>query len=291
MPMSLTRSFVTLALLAGLAFPAQAQNRTDMQMFADMRMLQETVQKLQLTVNILLEQLKATNAQVDANRTLAQKLHAEQVVQIKDIASTVSVMNEKLADSSVNVLKLTQEMSSIRSAIAMQSTLLNQILGLLQPPAAPTVPPGGGTGSETPPSAGGVAMPASPAAHYNEAWGYYTANKFELAIQAYEEALQKFPDWPDAANAQLNIANSLYQLKRDKEAVQAFNVVITKYKNSDVVPDAYFNQGLAYERLGQKANALKNYELILKQYPKSDAALLAKQGVARVKGTEDGQEP
>ncbi|HEX7779445.1 MAG TPA: tetratricopeptide repeat protein, partial [Vicinamibacterales bacterium] len=191
--MSLTRSIVTVALLAGLAAPAHAQNRTDMQMFADIRMLQETVQKLQLSVNILLEQLKATNAQVDANRNFAQKLHAEQVVQIKDIAQTVSVMNEKLADSSVNVLKLTQEMGSIRSAIAMQATLLNQILGLLQPPLSPTVPPGGGTGSETAAPPPGASIPASPAAHYNDAWGYYTANKYELAIQAYEEALQKFP--------------------------------------------------------------------------------------------------
>ena len=279
MPMSLTRSIATLALLAACAAPAHAQNRTEMQMVADMRMLQETVQKLQLTVNVLMEQLRATNTQVDANRNFAQKLHAEQMVQVKDIASTVAVLNEKLADSSVNVLKLTQEMSSIRSAIAMQSTLLNQILGLLQPPAPP---PGGGTGTETPPG-GSAAMPASPAAHYNEAWGYYTANKFDLAIQAYDEALQKFPDWPDAPNAQLNIGNAYYQLKRDKEAIKAFDVVITKYKNADAVPDAYFGQGLAYERLGQKSNALKNYELIIKQFPKSDAALLAKQGIARVK--------
>jgi tol-pal system protein YbgF len=282
--MRLTRSLLILLLLAGAAVPAHAQNRQDLQMLADMRLLQENVAKLQLTVNVLLEQLKATNAQVDANKNLAQKLHAEQMVQIKDIAQNMSVLNEKLADSSVNVLKLTQEMSSIRSAIAMQSTLLNQILGLLQPPLAPTIPPGGGTGGETtPPVPGSVIMPASPAAHYNEAWGYYTANKFDLAIQAYQDALQKFPDWPDAPIAQLNIGNAYYQLRRDKEAIQAFNVVITKYRNHDTVPEAYFGQGLAYERLGQKANALKNYEFIIKQYPKSDAALLAKQGITRVK--------
>ena len=282
--MRLTRSLLILLLLAGAGVPAHAQNRQDLQMLADMRLLQENVAKLQLTVNVLLEQLKATNGQVDANKNLAQKLHAEQMVQIKDIAQNMSVLNEKLADSSVNVLKLTQEMSSIRSAIAMQSTLLNQILGLLQPPLAPTIPPGGGTGGETtPPPAGSASMPASPAAHYNEAWGYYTANKFDLAIQAYEEALQKFPDWPDAPIAQLNIGNAYYQLRRDKEAIQAFNVVITKYRNSDAVPEAYFGQGLAYERLGQKANALKNYELIIARYPKSDAALLAKQGITRVK--------
>ncbi len=284
MPMRVTQSLLALALLLAVSTPARAQNRTDMQMFADMRMLQETVQKLQLSVNTLMEQIKTTTAQVDANKNLAQKLYAEQAVQVKDIASTVAVLNEKLADTSVNVLKLTQEMGSIRSAIAMQSTLLNQILGLLQPPAAPAIPPGGGTGTETPPAAGSSAgMPTSPAAHYNEAWGYYTANKFELAIQAYEEALQKFPDWPDAAIAQLNIGNAYYQLRKDKEAIQAFNVVISKYKSSDAVPEAYFGQGLAYERLNQKANALKNYELIITRFPKSDAALLAKQGIARVK--------
>jgi tol-pal system protein YbgF len=275
---------LTLLLFAGLSAPAGAQNRQDLQMLADMRLLQENVAKLQLTVNILLEQIKATNAQVDANRNLAQKLHAEQMVQIRDIAQNMSVLNEKLADSSVNVLKLTQEMGSLRSAIAMQSTLLNQILGLLQPPQAPTIPPGGGTGGETgAPPPGSASMPASPAAHYNEAWGYYTANKFDLAIQAYEDALQKFPEWPDAAIAQLNIGNAYYQLRKDKEAIQAFNVVITKYRNSDAVPEAYFGQGLAYERLGQKANALKNYQLIINRYPKSDAALLAKQGITRVK--------
>jgi tol-pal system protein YbgF len=275
---------LTLLLLAGVPAPAGAQNRQDLQMLADMRLLQENVAKLQLTVNTLIEQLKATNAQVDANKNLAQKLHAEQMVLIKDTAQNMSVLNEKLADSSVNVLKLSQEMGSLRSAIAMQSTLLNQILGLLQPPQAPAIPPGGGTGGETgPPPPGSASMPASPAAHYNEAWGYYTANKFDLAIQAYEEALQKFPEWPDAAIAQLNIGNAYYQLRRDKEAIQAFNVVITKYRNSDAVPEAYFGQGLAYERLGQKANALKNYQLIIERYPKSDAALLAKQGITRVK--------
>jgi tol-pal system protein YbgF len=284
MPMNRTRLPIILVLVAGLTAPAYAQNKTDMQLFADMRMLQETVAKLQLSVNVLLEQIKATNAQVDANRNLAQKLHAEQMVLIKDTASTLAVLNEKLADSSVNVLKLTQEMGSIRSAIAMQATLLNQILGLLQPPLSPAVPPGGGTGAETAGPPAGGSIPASPAAHYNEAWGYYTANKYELAIQAYEEALQKFPDWPDAPSAQLNIGNAYYQLKKHKEAVQAFNVVITKYKNSDAVPDAYFGQGLAYEALNQKANALKNYQLILDRYPKSDAALLAKAGLNRVKG-------
>jgi tol-pal system protein YbgF len=279
--MNLKHTFVVCGMLAAIAAPAHAQNRTELQMVADVRMLQETVNKLQLAVNVLMEQLKATNAQVESTKNLAQKLHAEQMVQIKDIGSTNAVLNEKLADSSVNVLKLTQEMSAIRSAISMQSTLLNQILGLLQP-AAP--PPGGGTATDQPtPATPGAAMPSSPASHYNEAWGYYTANKFELAIQAYEEALQKFPDWPDAPNAQLNIGNAYYQLKRDKEAIQAFAVVISKYRSSDAVPDAYFGQGLAYERLNQKANALKNYELIIKQYPKSDAALLAKQGIARVK--------
>jgi tol-pal system protein YbgF len=165
----------------------------------------------------------------------------------------------------------------------MQSTLLNQILGLLQP-AAP--PPGGGTATDQPvPANPAAALPSSPASHYNEAWGYYTANKFDLAIQAYEEALQKFPDWPDAPNAQLNIGNAYYQLKRDKEAIQAFAVVISKYRSSDAVPDAYFGQGLAYERSCQLTNASKNYELIVKQYPKSDAALLAKQGITRIKNS------
>jgi tol-pal system protein YbgF len=282
--MTLKRFSLAVLLLAGLSVPAHAQNKQDMQMFADLRMLQESVQKLQLTVNTLIEQLKGTNTQVDANRNQVQKVYADLRLQNEAIASAVATLNEKQADSSVNVLKLTQEMASIRGALTIQSTMLNQIIGLLQPPIATVIPPGGETPAGATPAPGGSALPASPATHYNEAWGYYTANKFNLAIDAYEEALKKFPEWPDAPNAQVNIGNAYYQLRKDKDAVAAFNLVLTKYKDSDAVPDALFGQGLAYERLGQKALALKNYERIMSQYPRSDAAILAKTVINRVKG-------
>ena len=66
--------FVTFAVALGVAAPAAAQNREHQQMFADLRMLQEQVQQLRLTVNTLAEAVKTIATKQDEQANAVRKV-------------------------------------------------------------------------------------------------------------------------------------------------------------------------------------------------------------------------
>jgi tol-pal system protein YbgF len=295
--MTYTR-FAAAVVLVGL-FPAMAgaQNREHQQIFADLRMIQEQVQRLQQAVNALAEQAQATDKRLDDQARQVTKGFADQGVLIDALSGNVNTVRENLSTNTVTVNRLTQELQAIRQGLGMQSTMLNDILRLLTPPQAmaepgaagavttpPGIPPTAPPVQTVPPpvTGGGVAMPPSPQEYFNTAWGYYSNGQYELAIEGFDDYLAKFPDSPDAPRAQSFIGDAYYQLGRFNEAVAAQGKVIANYKNSEQVPSAYYSQGLAYQALGKKQEAINNYQLIRKQFPGSEAEVLAVQSLKQL---------
>jgi tol-pal system protein YbgF len=284
---------IVTALLALLlaASPAAAQNREHQQLFAEIRILQEQVQRLQLALNTALSQVGETNTRLDAATADTRKGFADQKVLIDALATSLRTLTEREGEGAVRVAQLTQEMKAIRDGLSMQQKMLNDILNLLQPAVMAATEPGaagaagagagGGEGAAAPPRP--TSIPPSPASYYNAAWGYYASNQFDLAIEACQEALKRFPDSPEAPRAQMTIGESYFYMgQHSKEALEAFTVVITKYKDSDQVPEAYYKQGLTYEQLGQKESARKSYEQVRTTYPDSTAAIFATQALRRL---------
>jgi len=279
---------VSLALVGCLAMatPALAQNREHMQMFGDLRMLQEQLARVQQAINLLAEQLKSTNARVDAQGNETRKGFADQKVAIDAIAGTVRVLTEKESESSVRVAQFATELKSIRDGLVMQQTMLNEILNLLQPAPLPGVagdPAAAAAGGTVPPRPGGT-VPPSPAAYYNQIFGYYASNQFDFAIEAAEAALKQFPDAPQAPRAQMTIGDSYLALGKNREALAAFTALISKYPSSEEVPEAYYRQGLAYQALGQKEQARKSYNKVITDYPNSLVATLAATALKKMGG-------
>lgn len=295
------RTFVvqTLLLLA-LTLPAaaaSAQNREHQQLFAEIRILQEQVQRLQLALNTALDQVGETNKRMDAAAGDTITGFANQKVLIDALAGSLRALTEREGEATVRVAQLTQEMKAIRDGLSMQQTMLNEILNLLQPAIAaattdPTAAAAAGAAGETVPAVRtGTAIPPSPASYYNAAWGYYASNQFDLAIEACREALKRFPESPEAPRAQMTIGEAyLYMGQHSKEALQAFTAVIANYKDSDQVPEAYYKQGLTYEQLGQKESARKSYEQVRTAFPESTAAIFATQALKRLGYIKNFQE-
>src|SRR6185369_5379620 len=122
MPSRSPSVFIALVLfVAALVTPsaARAQNRAELQMNADLRMLQEQVSKLQLSVNQLTELVKATNKRLDDNADANVKAFANQQLLISNITTTLRTMGEKLDDNTGRVSKLSQEFTAIRDGIRM----------------------------------------------------------------------------------------------------------------------------------------------------------------------------
>jgi tol-pal system protein YbgF len=289
MMMNGTRVIAATAALALLPVAAAAQNREHQQIFGDLRMLQEQIAKLQLTANVLGEQVQAVNKRIDAQAADSVKAFAEQRLIITTLASTVSTVREKLEDNTVRVSQVTTEMGAIREGLRLLTDQLNQLLGLLQPAnmpgATPPDPAAGAAAGAPPPGAGGqpigsVRLPASPLTVFKDSLADYMGARYELAISGFKDFLDKFPQTPDAPRAQLYIGDSYSALKRYKEALAAYAEVVAKYKDSEAAREALFSQGNTYLLMNMRPEAEKTFRQIIGQYPTSDQAVFARQRLA-----------
>jgi tol-pal system protein YbgF len=265
----------TVTLWLALAGSAAAQNRAELQMNADLRMLQESVSRLQLATNQLAEQLKVMNKRLDDQSSSTQKQVADVRMLVSNLANTVNIVREKVDDNTVRVSQLGQELPAIRSGLGMVATQLNTLVGLLQPPVNPTdpnAPPGSAPGQ-----IGAVQLPDSPTAIFQAAMSDYIANRFPLAIEGFTQYVTDNPASPKAAEAQFYIGMAYFNDKKGKEAIDAFDRVVKNYKGSPQVPDAMFQQALVYVQLGQKGAATKLFQQVAKEFPETSSGMMAKQ--------------
>lgn len=265
----------TVMVWLALAGTPAAQNRAELQMNADMRMIQEQVSRLQLATNQLTEQLKIINKRMDDQSSASQKQVADVRLLITNLANTVNTIREKVDDNTVRVSQLGQELPAIRSGLGMVATQLNTLVGLLQPPVNPTdpnAPPGSSPGQ-----IGNVQLPDSPTAIFQAAMNDYTANRLPLAIEGFTQYVTDYPTSPKAAEAQFYIGMAYFNDKKGKEAIDAFDKVVKNYKGSAQVPDALFQQALVYMQLGQKAAANKLFQQVAKEFPETSSGMMAKQ--------------
>jgi tol-pal system protein YbgF len=280
--------------LALLAWPAagRAQNREHLQLTADLRMLQEQVSRLQLTTNQLAEQIKATNKRLDDLSDANVKQFANQKVILDQAQATLNTLREKMQESDVRASQLTQEVTTIRDNLRALTNQINALVGLLQPSqaAAPPAPDSGASPGGAPTSA--AAQPSDAAADplrplslqpsaseiYARATNdYMSSNRLDLAIEGFREVVQKYPDSPEAANAQFQIGEALYQQGKFREAIPEYQKLIATYKNSQRLADAYYAQGACYQALNQTANAKNMFETVKRLFPGSLPAMMADQ--------------
>lgn len=287
-------ALTTGALLVGLAVPAHAANREHQQLMADIRMLQEQNQQLQLVLATLGDTLKALNAKIDDQSTASRKQFADQKLLIDNLSSDLRVVRERLDENSTRVGTLGQELTSLRDAV---NTLPSQLQ-----PAAPAMVPGpngtmvpapttpGPLGAPSPTTGGaptpGPTAPAAPAGPagglspqrmFDTAQADYAAGQWPLAISGFEQFIRSFPTSDRADDAQFYIGES-YQLDgKFKEAVTAYEKVIADYPSGDRVPQALYKRGVALSLLGENERARESFQQVIRNYPQSEVAVLAKQ--------------
>jgi tol-pal system protein YbgF len=265
--------FLAGVLLLSMPALAGAQNRQELQMSADLRMLQEQLSRLQLETNKLSEQIQIINRRFDDQTSTGQKQTADTRLLINNLQTSLNTVREKLDDNTVRVSQLIQELPAIRSGLGMLATQLNTLVGLLTPndPSAPASSSAGQGGL------GDVKISESPTALFQSAMADYTGNRLSLSIEGFTEFVSKYPDLPQAAEAQFWIGQSHYFQGQYKEAIEAYDKVVKQYKDSEKVPDAYYQQGLSYSALKQPGQAQQIFRMIVKEYPKSTSAILAQQ--------------
>ncbi|MBP7779025.1 MAG: tetratricopeptide repeat protein [Acidobacteria bacterium] len=272
-----------MALVAGFVAtsfsPALAQRRELQQMAADIRILQEQTQLLQNALSGLTDALTVVNQRIDEQTAVTRKTFADAKLQADAAGSDIRVVRERVDDTNVRITSLSQEVQSLRDAIAaMPVPTYSTDLGLPGTGGAPGAPGGAAPGDPAatlPQPAGPNTM--SPSRLYDLAWADYTAGNYDLAVEGFSSYVRSFPKSEFADNAQYYIGESFYQRGKLAEAVDAFGRVISTYPTSDVGGQAYYKRGMCYERLNQPDRAREDYDAVIKALGDTDAGRLAKQ--------------
>lgn len=272
------------------ATPAFAQSRREMQMMADLRMLQEQTQQLQQQLAAALAQigdsLKQLSTRVEDQNGATRKGFADQKLVIDQVNSDLRVVKERVDETNVRITSLSQEVEALRLAIPSYPPPSMPTDPSAVPPASPD--PASGTPGVAPGSAPGAppppAVPAgiSPQRLYDSAWTDYTAGQWNLCIQGFETYLRSFPRSELADDAQFYIGECNYLDGKNAEAMDAYNRLISTYPKGDRVAEAYYKRGMTFERLGQLDEARESWETLIKTFPDSDMARLGKQNLDRL---------
>jgi len=256
--------------------PAAAANREHDQIMADVRMLQEQTQQLQIALGSLTKALEQINNRLDEQANTNRKSFADQKLLVDTLTSDVRVVREKLDETNVRLTSLSQDVEGVRDLIPQ----------IAAPAAAP--PPGtepGATPPEgTPPDAAAPAAPTGPLGTgttprrlFELAYADYTAGQWSLSIQGFETYLKTYPKSELADDAQYYIGEAYAGDSKYQEAAAAYEKVIRDYPTGDFVPEAWYKVGVSYERLSQPEKARNAFEYVIKNHPNSPPATLAKQ--------------
>lgn len=270
-----------LALLAPQASYAAA-NKEHLQLMAEIRMLQEQQQQLQAMIGSLSDAVKAVSSKLDDQSAAMRKAMADQTLAVNGLGDNVRVIREKLDDTNVRIATASQEIDSLRQAIASAAAAPVPGTAPAGTEAGATAPPTGGPPAAPAPQVPPVGMGPSPQRAYDTSFDDYSAGRYELAITGFQTYISQFPKSPNAPNAQFYIGQAYSAQSKWPEARDAFQLVISNYPQSPVVADAYYKLGQTYERLNQVDLAKKAYETVIGQFANSSAGLLAKQALDRL---------
>ncbi len=263
---------------------AAAQSRREMQMMADIRIVQEQNQQLQIALAQLSEALTAINGRFDEQATASRKGFADQKLTVDQLAGDLRVVRERVDETNVRISSLSQEVEGLRVSIPQYA------------PAPPTDPlsglpisPGPTSGTDTAPGdltpqppAPSPGIGVSPQRLFDTAQADYMAGQWALCVTGFDYYLRTFPKSELAGHAQFLIGECLTSEGKFAEAVDAYNRTITTYPRAERTPDAYYKRGLALERQNEIDRARESYEGVIRAFPDSTAARLSKQSLDRL---------
>ena len=275
-----------LVLLAVSVVPVSGANKEQQQLMADIRMLQEQSQQLQIVLGQLAEALKAINGRIDEQTNISRKSLADQKVVIDTLSTDLRVVREKLDDNNVRIGTLSQEVDALRQsmtqppprpALEPDPSATGGEPG--QTAAAPGPAPAPGPATAPPP----VAVGASPQKLWDGAYADYAAGQFDLAVLGFEAYVRSFPKSDRADDAQVYVCGAYLNAGKYDKTIDACDIAIRIYPTGDAIPEAYYRKGIALRGLKDPDKARDAFQAVVASHPESSAAILANQQLQELK--------
>src|SRR5689334_20829483 len=135
MTQTILRPLLAATFALTVALPARAANKEHQQLMADIRMLQEQSQQLQILIGQLGEAIKAVNQRIDDQTGAMRKAFADQKLTVDTLSNDLRVVREKVDDNNVRISSLTQELDALRQSMTQMAAR-----PMVSEPADPNAP-------------------------------------------------------------------------------------------------------------------------------------------------------
>ncbi len=119
----------------------------------------------------------------------------------------------------------------------------------------------------------------SPKEVYSMAYTDYRKGNFELAIDGFKIYREQFSTSPLADNALYLIGECYFSQEKYEEAIDSFNDLILNYPHGDKAPAAYLKKGISLTELGKKEEALIVFKLLISKFPLEEETKIAQQKI------------
>lgn len=267
-----------LALAGTAAFAQSKQQFQDMQ--RDIALLHDQLRTIEKSQSDKLDAMsKMLQSAIDNQNKVTgavQNLQIGLSSQEKRLTTPVATMSSKVDEISNEVGGFREQLAEINSSIrkmqAQMTDIANAIKILQAPPAAPGAP----TGGDAPPPG----MTAQTL--YDGARQAKAAGQLDLALQQFNDYLRYYGQTDLAPNAQFYIGETYYSQQKYDDAIQAFDSVLEKYPEGTKTLDAMYMKGMALARKGDRTAATAEFRALVKQSPSSEQAAKARDQLKRL---------
>jgi TolA-binding protein len=254
------RASLCLILTAAALVAADKPNRDILELQREMAQLDQKISAMQQALEARLAAMTAqiqtvadAAAQINAGSAALQKSIAgiaqnqdrsiaQQGTRLDGVASTISTMQQAVADLTASVNHLQTQVVDVGNAVKVISS----------PAAAPPKPP------------------AADLLHSAQA--DRLGNKNDLAVQEYSEFLKLYPDAPEADTALFELALTHRAMDDHNSAIRAFNTLAEKYPESKKLPEALYLKSKSLRTLKYPADARAACVALHKKFPTSEFA-------------------
>jgi tol-pal system protein YbgF len=204
------------------------------------------------------------SAEIDAERRRQEEIRQG----IQEIKRLQEEEAKRRIDREAEILLTLEDLEGRLERLDYQ--LRDLLDGLSRAPVRPS--PSGSTSGET--------SLEDPRSAYEAAYLEVTRGHYDLAADAFEEFIRKFPASDLTDNATYWIGECRYAQRDFNRAVEAFVRLIDTYPSADKVPAAMLKLGYTFAEMGDTAAARRYLQGLVDQFPGTDEAAKARERLA-----------
>lgn len=264
--------------LAVLTLAAAGQDKSKKAyelVYDDVQVLKQQIQELRARLDQNAEEIRAIQDQIKAVADLVRQSMTGQAGILEGLQAVPAQYQDivrKIDQLTLELQKIAADLAAARTAQAPPAVTAESNSKPVQQASDKTPLEPNSQPAPPPPT-------ISPQEAYSMAYNDYLKGNYDLAIESFKLYRAQFPGSPLADNALYWIGECRYSQQKFEEAVDAFDELILTYPQGDKAAAAHLKKGLAFVELGKKPEALAALKILVAKYPLEEESKIAQEKI------------